>query len=178
MVVSFLPVAEWAYAYWDRANRFPSLLQFSSEWEMKFVKGVDSDVRMVPPPLGWGKSAEDWVGQVLFYTKKYPRIRLDEPYPNWEGYSNFQLDIFSELPMPQPIVIRIDDHYDKYRTEDGFNKTITIVPGLNQIQIPLDEIRLGPVGREMDLNSIKAVMLFARSPSEKFTLYLDNLHLE
>ena len=178
MAMSFLPVFEWTYAYWDRANRFPSLLQFSSDWEMKFVNASDSHVQMVPPPLGWGKSADDRVGKVVFHTKKYPRIRLDEPYPDWDGYSYFQLDIFSDLPTPQPIAIRIDDQYHKYRYADGFNKTVTIFPGLNQIQIPLDEIRLGPVGRNMDLSAIKAVMLVARNPSEEFTLYLDNIHLE
>jgi hypothetical protein len=178
IAMTFLPVFEWAYAYWDRASRFPSLLQFSSSWEMKFVKGSDSDVQMVLPPLGWGKSANDRVGQVVFHTKKYPGIRIDEPYPDWDGYSYLQLDIFSELPTSQPIAIRIDDQYDKYRFEDGFNKTLTIFPGLNQIQIPLDEIRLGPVGREMDLSAIKSILLFARNPSEEFTLYLDNIHLE
>ncbi len=178
MAMTFLPVVEWAYAYWDRANRFPSLLQFSSEWEMKFVNESDSDVQMVPPPIEWEKAADDRVGQVVFHTKKYPRIRIDEPYPDWDGYSYFQLDIFSVLPTTQPIAIRIDDQYHNYRYADGFNKTLTIYPGFNQIQISLDEIRQGPVGREMDLSSIKAVMVFARSPSEEFTLYLDNIHLE
>jgi len=178
MAMTFLPVVEWTYAYWDRANRFPSLLQFASDWEMKFVNASDSHVQMVPPPLGWGKSADDRVGKVVFHTKKYPRIRLDEPYPDWEGYSYLHLDIFSELPALQPMIIRIDDQYNKYRSEDAFNKILTITPGLNPIQIPLDEIRLGPVGREMDLKAIKSIWLYARSPSEEFTLYLDNIHLE
>jgi len=178
IAMTFFPVFEWAYAYWDRGSRFPSLLQFSSDWEMKFVNTSDSDVQIVSPPLGWGKSADDRVGQVVFHTKKYPRIRIDEPYPDWEGYSYFQLDIFSELPTPQPIAIRIDDLYHNYRYADGFNKTLTIFPGPNEIQISLDEIRLGRVDRDMDLRAIKAVMLVARNPSEEFTLYLDNVHLE
>jgi hypothetical protein len=178
MAMTFLPVVEWAYAYWDRANRFPSLLQFSSPWEMKFVTGSEIDVQIVPPPVGWGKSADDRVGQVVFHTKRYPRIGIAEPYPDWNGYSLFHVDIFSELPIPRPIAFRIEDQYRTYRYEDGFNKTVTIFPGLNQIQIPLDEIRLGPVGREMDLTAIKAVVLFARSPSEEFTLFLDNIHLK
>lgn len=178
MAMTFLPVFEWAYAYWDRGNRFPSILQFSSNWEMKFVNTSDSHLQVVPPPLGWVKSADDGVGQVAFHTKKYPRIRIDEPYPDWEGYSYFQLDIFSELPISVPIAIRIDDQYHNYRYEDGFNKTLHVIPGFNQIQISLDEIRAGRVGRNMDLSAIKAVMLLARNPPEEFTLYLDNIRLE
>lgn len=172
------PVLGWAYAHLDRASRFPSLLQFSSSWEMKFVKGSDSDVQMVPPPLGWRKSADDWVGQVVFHPKIYPGIRIDEPYPDWRGYTYFQLDIFSELPMPQMIAIRIDDRHHKNEHGDRFDKAITILPGLNHIQIPLDDIRQAPVGREMDLSAMKVVALFAVNPREEFTLYLDNIRLE
>ncbi len=178
MTLMFIPVFEWAYAYWDRSNRFPSILQFSSDWEMRFVNTLDSEVLRVPPPLGWGKSSVDLVGQVVFHTKKYPRIRIRELYPDWNGYSQLYLEIFSELSAPQRIVIWINDRYDKSRPGDGYKNTLTIVPGLNQIQIPLHEIRMGPVGREMNLSGIKEVMLFARSPAEEFTLYIDNIHLQ
>ncbi|MDR4461943.1 MAG: hypothetical protein MRJ67_15730 [Nitrospirales bacterium] len=50
VVVALSPVLVWVYAYWDRAARFPSLVQFSSAWEMRFVKGSDRVVQIVPPP--------------------------------------------------------------------------------------------------------------------------------
>ncbi len=176
--MTFLPVVEWTYAYWDRANRFPSILQFSSEWEMKFVKSSDSGLQVVVAPQGWNKSTGDQVGRVEFFPKKYPGIRIDEPYPDWRGYSFFQLDIFSELPRPQSMAIRIDDAHLKKGDTDWFIKTLTVVPGPNQIRISLDEIRKGVLGRELDLSVIQAVWLYARSPSEKFSLYFDNLRLE
>lgn len=176
--VMLQPVVVWAYAYWDRASRFPSLLQFSSEWEMKFVRVSDSELQVVAPPNGWKKSAEDPVGQVVFHPKTYPGIRIDEPYPDWRGYANFQLDIFSEWPTPQSITIRIDDLHHNNEHSDRFNKAITISPGLNPIQISLDAIRQAPVGRELDLTAIKTVLLFAVNPPEAFSLYLDNIRLE
>lgn len=176
--VTLFPIFEWAYAYWDRGNRFPSILQFSSDWEVRFVKTLGSELQVVVPPLAWKKLTGDMVGQVVFQTKKYPRIRIEEPHPNWEGYSHFQLDIFSELPTRQPIVIQIADQYPQNGYSGEFKKTLTIFPGLNEIQISLDEIRLGLVGREIDLSTIKGIMLFARNPSEEFRLYLDNIHLE
>lgn len=178
MAMTFLPVFEWAYAYWDRASRFPSLLKFSSDWEMKFVKAFGSELQVVVSPEGWKKLPDDKVGRVVFHPKRYPGIRIDEPYPDWRGYTYFQLEIFSELPTPQLISIRIDDLHHKNKYSDRFNKAVTISPGLNHIQIPIDDIRLAPVGREMDLSAMKAVLLFAVSPREEFTLYLDNIHLE
>lgn len=175
---TILPVAGWAYAYRDRELRFPELLGFSSYWEMKFVKTSGSDVDVVPPPAGWKKSAGDRVGRVVFHTKKYPSIRINEPYPDWHGYSHFQLDIFSELPTSQSMAIRIDDIHHNNEYTDRFNKAITIAPGLNHIQIPIDAIRQAPVGREMDLNTMKAVLLFAVNPPEEFTLYVDSIRLE
>jgi VanZ family protein len=176
--LTLLPVAGWTYAYWDRAMRFPDLLQFSSYWEMKFVKASDSDLQLVSPPAGWKKSSEDRVGRVAFHAKTYPGIRIDEPYPDWRGYSHFQLDIFSELPTPQLVVIRIDDSHHNNEQTDRFNKAITILPGLNHIRIPMDGIRQALVGREMDLSAIKTILLFAVNPPEEFSLYVDTIRLE
>lgn len=172
------PVVGWAYAYWDRASRFPSLLQFSSDWEMKFVQASDSELQVVVPPESWKKSIEDKVGQVVFHPKTYPGIRISEPYPDWRGYTSFQLDIFSELSNPQSIAIRIDDLHHNNEHADRFNKALTIMPGLNHIQIPLDAIRQSPVGRELDLSAIKMVLLFAVNPPEDFSLYMDNFRLD
>ncbi len=80
VVVALSPVLVWTYAYWDWPARFPSLVQFSSAWEMMLFKGRDSAVQIVPPPLGWGKPPVDTVGNVVFYPKHYPGIRLEEPY--------------------------------------------------------------------------------------------------
>lgn len=176
--ITLVPVAGWTYAYWDRAKRFPSLLQFSSDWEMKFVKSSDSELQVVPPPVGWKKSSKDKVGRVAFHAKTYPGIRIDEPYPDWRGYSYFHLDIFSKLPTPQLMTIRIDDLHHNNEHTDRFNQAITISPGLNHIQIPLEDIRFAPVGREMDLRAMKSVLLFAVNLQEEFILYLDNIHLE
>jgi hypothetical protein len=176
--IILLPVLGWGYSYWDRALRFPSLCQFSTGWEMRFVKAADSELLVVVPPVGWKKSAEDLVGQVVFHPKKYPGIRVEEPYPDWRGYTTLQLDIFSERPMTQSLAIRIDDAHHNNEHSDRFSKRLTISPGLNHIQIPLDDIRTAPVGREMDLSSIRRVLLFAVNPPEEFTLYLDNIRLE
>jgi hypothetical protein len=176
--VTLQPVWGWAYAYWDRASRFPSLLQFSSSWEMKFVKASNSTLQVVVPPAGWKKSVEDTVGHVLFYPKKYPGLCIDEPYPDWQGYTSLQIEVFSELPAPQLIVIRIDDLYHNNEHSDRFNKAINIVPGLNQSNIPLDDIRQAPVGREFDLRAIKTLLLFAVNPPKAFSLYQDNFRLK
>jgi len=176
--ITLVPVVGWVYAYWDRASRFPSLLQFSSDLEMKFVKASDSELQVVVPPEGWKKSAEDMVGQLVFLPKKYPGIRIEEPYPDWRGYTYFQLDIFSDLSTPQPIAIRIDDFHHNNEYADRFNKALTISPGFNQIQIPLDDIRQAPVGRELDLSAIKIVLLFSVNPPKEFSLYVDNFRLE
>ena len=178
VVVALSPVLTWAYAYWDRAARFPSLCQFSSAWEMMFVRGTNSELQIVPPPIGWKKSRVDTVGHVVFHPKKYPGIRVDEPYPDWRGFEEFSLEVYSELSGPQELSIRIDDAHHNQEHADRFNRGVIIKPGLNHIQIPLEEIRQAPVGREMDLAAIKTLILFAVNPPEEFSLYIDNLRLE
>lgn len=178
LVIALSPVLVWTYAYWDRAARFPSLVQFSSTWEMMFVKGRDCAVQIVPPPLGWEKARVDTVGHVVFYPKHYPGIRLKEPYPDWKGFSHFHLEVYSELSRVQSLVIGIHDAQHNNDYTDRFNQAITISPGINHIHIPLDDIRHAPVGRDLDLSAIKDVKLFAISPPEEFSLYVDNIRLE
>ncbi len=176
--ITLLPVMEWAYAYWDRANRFPSLMEFSSEWEMQFVQATDSELQVVAAPEGWKHETTDLVAQGTFHQKKYPGIHLAEPYSDWRGYTSFQLDVYSELSIPHVIAVRIDDVLYSNRYADGFNRRLTISPGANHIRIPIEDIRQGPVGRETDLSAIRKVLFFAVSPPEKFTLYFDNIRLE
>lgn len=178
VVIALSPVLVWTYAYWDRAARFPSLVQFSSAWEMMFVKGRDCAVQIVPPPLGWEKPRVDTVGHVVFYPKHHPGIRLEEPYPDWRGFSRFRVDVYSELPTARALIIRIDDAHHNNEYADRFNRVITISPGLNHIHVPLDDIRHAPVGRDLDLSAIKDVKLLAISPPEEFSLYVDNIRLE
>ena len=178
IVNALVPTLVWAYAYWDRAKRFPKILEFSTNLEMKFVKSVDSKLGVGHPPDGWKKLSEDQVGKVIFYPKTYPRIRLDDPFPDWRGFTYFSLYIFSTLSKPQPIVIQIvDNHYQK-KSSDQYNKAFTILPGLNQIRIPLEDIRRAPKAREMDMSAIKRIMFYARKPRESFVLYIDDLRLE
>lgn len=178
IVIVLSPVFTWSYAYWDRTARFPSLCQFSSEWEMMFVQATDSELRIVPPPVGWDKSRNDIVGHVMFYPEKYPGIRIDEPYPDWRGFSHFRVEVYSELPVAQSLAIRIDDAHHTHEYADRFNQAITISPGLNHIHILLDDIRHAPLDRELDLSAIKSVTLFAIRPPEEFSLYLDDMRLE
>jgi len=178
MLVALSPVLIWSYAYWDRAVRFPMLCQFSSDWELLFVRPMGSDLTVGPVPTGWKKPHGDSVGQIVFYPNTYPGIRIDEPYPDWRGYERFSLEVYSELPEPQTLVLRIDDAHHNQEHADRFNQVVSIFPGLNHIKISLDDIRQAPVERDLDLSQIKTVMLFAVGPSETFSLYVDNLRLE
>ena len=178
IAISFWPVWEWAYAYWDRADRFPSLVAFSSYWEMKFVKAVDSELQMVSAPSGWPKPIGDTVGYVTFYPTKYPGIRIDEPFSDWRGYKSLQIEIYSDLPETQSLVVRIDDAHHNQEHSDRYNQTFRIMSGLNQIRIPVQDIRQAPASRHMDLGAIKTVLLFAVSPPQPFVLYIDNIRLE
>ncbi len=176
--ITLFPVLKWSYSYWERANRFPSMLEFTSDRELDFVKASGSQLQVVPPPLGWKQSSEDLVGLIMFYPMKYPGIRLEEPYPDWQGYTYLRFDMYSELSHSQPIGIRIDDTYRTEAFNNRFNRRIMILPGINHIQIPLEDIRQAPESREMDLSTIRRMLLFAVNPAKQFTLYFDNLRLE
>ena len=178
VLAALSPVIIWAYATWHRDHQFPILCQFSSVWDMRFVQAIGSDLSIVSPPSGWTRSSGETVGRIVFHPTNYPGIRINEPSPDWRGYERFSLEIYSEWPTPQPLHIRIDDAHHNQEQTDRFTRRVIIAPGLNQIQIPLEDIRQAPVGREMDLSSIASVIIFAVTPAEAVVLYLDHIRLE
>ncbi len=178
LVVTLLPVLSWSYAFYDRERRFPILCQFTSPWEMKFVKAFGSTLEVADSPKEWGKVSGDLVGKVRFQTIRYPGFRLEEPYPDWRGFSSFSLEVYSDLPHTQELVLRIDDRSHNGNHTDRFNRVLLISPGLNRISVSLEEVREALEGRQLDLSAIQTVLLFAVKPPEPFTLYVDNLRLE
>ena len=86
--------------------------------------------------------------------------------------------MFSELEGQASIVLRIDDTHHNGETSDRFNRVLRINPGLNPLAIRLSDVQSSPRLREMDMGNIHRIVLFAVSPANPFSLYVDSLRLE
>ena len=171
------PIGLRAAAYYQREKAFPTLLNFDSTTGMKFVSVRDARLERTAPPIGWA-GASGRVGKLTLLPGRFPGLAIDEAHPDWRGYESFEFELFSELDKPIEIWFRIDDLYHNNDHDDRFNAVITVNPGSNVYEVPLERVRRAPAKRVMDMKAIRRVMLFGSNASSGLTLYLDNFRLE
>lgn len=172
------PLVRVLAAYRAREEAFPRLVDFALRSERLFWKTQDCDLSVVPSPAAWREPKVDPVVRLELHPGPYPGVIINEPCPDWTGYSRLALTIFSSLEKPVTMWIRIHDVSHDQSFEDRYNSSFLIKPGLNPIAIPLSQVRGAPARREMDLKRMDGVMLFALAPDESFTLYMDAPRLE
>jgi len=88
------------------------------------------------------------------------------------------MQVFSTRDHSVHLTIRIEDALHNQQHNDRFNRTLSIEPGLNDVSIPLKDIRDAPVGREMDLSQVWQLILFTSRPEEPLELHISDIWLE
>lgn len=177
LVVVLLPVVdEWELMKWAHAQ-FPLLGDFETGIELTRWQ-----------PIVWSEQekTEIFVSQKHF-THGKKSLKLQTASDSWSGvsfranggdWSNYQFlsfDVFNPGTEFE-LHLRVDDFGNTKRYQDRFNRVVSIAPGSNTVQISINEIRLGPVGRELEINCLKEIYFFTRGVKRVF--YLDNLRLE
>lgn len=190
LMLAFVPVGRIASSYAQRDTAFPRLCDFDSDWEDPFIRLVEARLERIPRPDAWEHGAgspgrrkpavagADKVARVTFQQATYPGFTIKEPFPDWRAYRDLVFEVFSKLPGPVELVLRIDDAHHNQLYSDRFNRTLTVVPGANVFRIPLAEVRSAPQSREMDMRHIAKVVVFAVEPPAPFSLDLDAFRLE
>ena len=174
---SFTLPAIGAITLHKRNKSLPSLLNFEESWQQRLYRAGDgSNLSITSQPQGWQNSSTTL--KVDFQKTHYPGFSIPHIYPDWRGFKTLKLSVFSKNDEEKRITIRVHDEAHDNRYQDRYNQSFLIQPGLNPIEISLQEIRQRPEGREMDMGNIAGLAIFSVSPQEIFSLYFDELKLE
>jgi len=166
-------------AYIARDRAMPTLAAFDGAWwERWFVETQDSRLTVQAGPRGLDASLAEPLARLDLRPGTYPGVGVVEPQPDWSGYRRLVVTIFSDLDAPLPIAIRVHDAAHDQRYEDRFNRALTVAPGMNRFAIALDDIRLAPDRREMDMRRIRGVLLFVYQRTQPTHVYLGPIRLE
>ena len=178
LVVSFMSVAVLTRAYLERSRAFPRICGFQSSWEKSFYGVRDAKLAVTKWPKGINADPEDLAGYITFLRSTYPGFKVKEMVPDWRDYDRLCFTVYSELRSPIELVLRLDDVHHDDQLADRFSRSLTIKPGINEIVVPLAEVKAGPEDREMDMERIRSLVLFAIRPTRTFSLYIDSFRLE
>jgi hypothetical protein len=161
----------------QRARAMPAIVRFDgSRWESRLVHAEPNrltpagDVRATGIPAGFAR--------LDLQPATYSGLRIDQPYPDWRGYSWLVLSVASDLTESLTVAIRIDDARHDNRYRDRFNAALQIAPGAHHIRVPLDQVRTSPDRREMDMGRIRRLVLFVHQLRQPTRLYLGPMWLE
>ncbi|MBL8818796.1 MAG: hypothetical protein JNL58_22395 [Planctomyces sp.] len=100
---------------------------------------------------------------------------------DWSRFRELRFSIFNPSENMVPLILRIEDHAHElsdFEPSDRFQQVIELAPkAVQEIQIPIDELRQAPQSREMDVTSIRQIELYCYRPPSNLTIYLDHVHL-
>ncbi len=165
--------------YVARNRTYPTLFALDgSWWEGAFIdlEGNRLTPGALDPPEGTPERHR--FARLDLRPALYSGVVFEEPYPDWTGRDYLTITIISDLDAPLPMAIRVHDAAHDQRYRDRFNRRLTVVPGVNRVRIPIDEIRNAPDRRHMDLRRIRGVLLFAYDLRKPVHLFVGPLRLE
>lgn len=159
-----------------RAWRFPVLCDFS-RIDSSFVVLNDGATMSLASDAS-ASAAEAWPIQVRLPAGRYPGVELVPPLGDWSRHRELVIGAFSEEAKDFELQVRVNDAGEGADFDDRFNRSLRVVPGVNEFRIPLTALAVTPRGRRMDLAKIERVVLFAAEPAEPHALRLGPWRLE
>lgn len=116
--------------------------------------------------------------KIHFNTNRWSPAELGLLPRDWRGYDHLKFDIFNPDTEDLRILLRIDDLNRNWYETDRYNTWLDLKPGWNYLEISLDEVRLAPKDRELDMSQIRQIILSSNRLPQAKEIYTDNWRLE
>jgi hypothetical protein len=170
-----IPMALVLELYLQRNRAFPVVVAFDdSRWEREFL--TVGGATLIPKSASLSESND--MATLLLEPGLYPGFAMDEPYPDWQNYDRLVFTAIGDQRGPVAVTLRVHDRSHDGEFDDRFNQTIIIQRGLQEISVPLSDIRDGPVERTLDLSHVRGIALFAYQLDRSAVVQLGPFHLE
>lgn len=182
LVVSLLPLLHLSFAYAQRNDAFPVIIDFQAAWVKPFLQLNQAVLIHAAAPDSLAsmndRADRQQVSQLILNNGKYPGVSITESYPDWSAYNMLTLDLYSLEDQTINLVLRIHDSQHNQEFSDRFNQVLTVIPGKNRFRVPLHQVEHAPAGRDMDMMHIASIMLFAMNIDNPVKFYPGMLYLE
>jgi hypothetical protein len=159
--------------YAQRDHAFPTLARFDgSSWETRLLRMGNASLTSV------GGSERDITHRLALRPGPTAGLTVRETFPDWTRYQRLVVDVRTNVSTPVELTIRVFDRFYRGGDQNAFVRNVTISDQPQRIEIPLNDIRLGPRRRELDLRHVRGVSLFVWRLQHPVELELEPLRLE
>lgn len=182
LAVSLFPLLHLAFAYVQRNQAFPVVIDFQAAWPKPFLHINQAVLTQIDAAdflaINQNRSVQQQVTKLQLKRGKYPGISIIEPYPDWSAYNTLILELYSPQAHAFGLVLRIHDSQHNQSYSDRFNQRLTVKPGNNRFRIPLLAVEQAPASRDMSMMHISNLMFFAVDIDDSIELYPVTVKLE
>lgn len=152
---------------------FPIIGSFERKYEILRWKTQDSKINRTSIYRTHGSYSME----VKLNPGTFPGMSLRYFPHDWSKYSLLVFDLYLLENKPFDLIVRINDKEHNSKHEDRYNQTFKINPGLNEVSIPLENVKNAPKGRSMDMRQIVNITIFSYKLKEKRSFFIDNVTL-
>jgi len=158
---------------------FPLICDFEGFLRTRLIEHNEhAGFNRVRVPVKWQTNKSRYAGCVTFEDGAYPGFAFCNIRADWKDFNRLTFIVFSKEKRSVELHCRIHDTHHNNEYADRFNITLTIKPGGDTIEIPLDQVAGAPEGRTMDMSAIDCIGIFMVKPLRPVTLYFDDFKLE
>ena len=177
LVVVLRSLIDVGLAYAGRNARFPVLIDLTESWQQRFVVLENALLFVGQPPPGWTSRKDRETAMISFEGEQDAAVTVNEVSPDWGGFNTLRFQIYSDLKDPVILSMHIDDKRSDPPPGDRYDTQLVVQPGLNDYEIPYRDIQAGPANRELRLNRMRRIGLFAPARPETFRLFFSGFRL-
>lgn len=171
------PLAPVGLAYAGRSGSFPVVIEFTESWQKVFVSSRDAMLFIGPAPWAWESRREKLTAMISFDPVAGAGVTVSEVYPDWDGFNRIRFQVYSEEPTPRSLLLEIDDQKRFAGPGQRYRRQLTVQQGLNDFEIPFDEIRSAPEDRPMRMRKIRHIGVYSAGADERFRLFFSDFRL-
>jgi hypothetical protein len=170
-LVAIAPLGWSSAAYLNRRLALPDLWRYGNPLDLYFLKADCSSMTLQREPVGAASFA--------LQRCAYAGFSLLEPYPRWQDFRSFSVELSNPDAQPLVVTLRIQDRAHDWSYEDRFNRSFRLEAGERRLlRIPVVDILHGARKRQLDLEHMAQIMVFASATTGREHIVLHAMSLQ
>ena len=176
--VSWRPI-EAGRAYLHRARQFPVLAAFNAPSDLYFTHTHGVSMELAALPVRWARRPGERALRLRYEANAPPLVKVEEPFPDWRGYSALVLDLTNPTDRDLRMTLRISDAEHDWSPEDRLNLPLVLPSATRStVRVAIEAVRTAPASRRADLSRIVDLALFGSGGAGEGELFVSRVWLE